>query len=87
MKVVVKCWLFITALIRILSKKNATAIDHLLRLFVLSVEGSRFNAMAIQYGRLSTQRHCSNYNPCFLQKFDSIDHSKNYSLSPAFLAI
>ena len=40
--------------------------------------------MAIQYGRLSTLRRYSHYNHVYLQKFDSIDHSTNYFLSPRF---
>ena len=39
------------ALMHSLCRKNVTAIDHMLR------GGSQFNAIAIQYGKLSTQRH------------------------------
>ena len=39
-EIFVDCWLFITALVRILSRKNMTAIDHLLRWVVKSVVGN-----------------------------------------------
>ena len=32
-------------------------------------EGSQSKAMAIQYGKLSIQRHYSHYNPCLFTKF------------------
>ena len=39
--------------------------------------------MAMQYVRLSTQRHHVTKH-VYLRKFDSLDHSTNYSLSPRF---
>ena len=44
------------------SKKNVSAIDHMLHSVVSSIGGSQFNAMAMQYGKLPTQRHYSYYN-------------------------
>ena len=49
-----------------ISKKNLTAIDHILRSVVRSIGGSQFNAMAIQYGKLPAQRQLAyvvSYNP------------------------
>ena len=67
------------ALMHSSSRKNVTAIDRMLRSVVgstqwrrlfnamASIGGSQFNEMAIQYGKLSTQRHYSYYPTHFWQ--------------------
>ena len=58
-----------------LRRKNVSAIDHMLHSVVLSIGGCQFHAMAIKYGKLSTQRHYSCYPPHCWQ-FDYA-HAKN----------